>query len=119
MICFCIPAEKLKDFKKYLDKLDVGTYIQIVDYATINMTEQKTYRQEDCIGYLISRVSRSLNRKMSQGFCSSGSDVSAQQWLVIAKLWENDGLNQQELSSYFAKDKTGMARMLNNRVPAK
>ena len=78
------------------------------------MTEEKTYKQEECIGYLINRVSRSLNKKMSQNFCSSGSDVSAQQWVVIAKLWDQDGVNQQELSRYFGKDKTGMARMLEN-----
>lgn len=78
------------------------------------MAEEKTYKQEECIGYLINRVSRSLNKKMSKSLCNSGSGVSAQQWNVIAKLWGEDGLNQQELSSHFGKDKTGMARMLEN-----
>ncbi len=80
----------------------------------IKMAKEQKYKQEECVGYLINRVSRSLNKKMSQDFCSTGSDVSAQQWVVVAKLWEKDGLNQQELSSHFGKDKTGMARMLEN-----
>jgi len=43
-------------------------------------------------------------------------DMTSEQWVVLARLWEQDGLNQKELAEKILKDQTNTTRILDKVV---
>ena len=42
--------------------------------------------------------------------------MTSEQWVVLARLWEQDGLNQKELAEKILKDQANMTRILDKVV---
>jgi DNA-binding MarR family transcriptional regulator len=73
------------------------------------MTE---FRLSDSYGYLINLAAQRLKYELHQAFQARGYDITPEQWAVLNRLWEEDGLSQVELAERTFKDKPGTTRIL-------
>ena len=71
------------------------------------------FRLEDSFGYLINIAAQRLKYELHQTFQERGYDVTPEQWVVLNRLWEQDGLSQVELGERTFKDKPSTTRILN------
>jgi DNA-binding MarR family transcriptional regulator len=71
------------------------------------------FKLDDSYGYLINLAAQRLKYKLHQTFQAKGYDITPEQWAVLNRLWEQDGLSQVELAERTFKDKPGTTRILN------
>ena len=71
------------------------------------------FRLDDSFGYLINLAAQRLKYELHQTFQETGLDITPEQWAVLNRLWEQDGLSQVELAERTFKDKPGTTRILN------
>ena len=71
------------------------------------------FNLNDSYGYLINLAAQRLRYELHQTFQAKGYDVTPEQWAVLNRLWEEDGLSQVELAERTFKDKPGTTRILN------
>lgn len=71
------------------------------------------FNLDDSYGYLINLAAQRLKYELHQTFQAKGYDVTPEQWAVLNRLWEEDGLSQVELAERTFKDKPGTTRILN------
>lgn len=64
------------------------------------------------LGFTVNRLANRLRAELSAGFEASGFDITPDQWLVLGRLSEEDGISQKELGARIAKDKTNTARIV-------
>jgi len=68
---------------------------------------------ENTIGYLINRCSILLKSELTHRFNQAGYDVTPEEWVILNRLWEQDGMSQNELARTTLKDKTTIVRFLD------
>ena len=66
---------------------------------------------EEMYGYSITKTSRSLLRFLT-GHLKSYS-ITPEQWTVLKRVYENDGIKQKELASIADKDPATLAKILD------
>ena len=71
------------------------------------------FRLEDSLGYLINIAAQRLKYELHLTFQERSYDVTPEQWVVLNRLWEEDGLSQVELAERTFKDKPSTTRILN------
>jgi DNA-binding MarR family transcriptional regulator len=71
------------------------------------------FKLDDSYGYLINLAAQRLKYELHQVFQARGYDITPEQWAVLNRLWEQDGLSQVELAERTFKDKPGTTRILN------
>jgi DNA-binding MarR family transcriptional regulator len=71
------------------------------------------FKLEDSYGYLINQAAQRLKYELHQTFQAKGYDVTPEQWVVLNRLWEEDGLSQVDLAERTFKDKPSTTRILN------
>lgn len=71
------------------------------------------FKLNESYGYLINLAAQRLKYELHQTFQASGYDITPEQWAVLNRLWEQDGLSQVELAERTFKDKPGTTRILN------
>ena len=71
------------------------------------------FNLNDSYGYLINLAAQRLKYELHQTFQAKGYDVTPEQWAVLNRLWEEDGLSQVDLAERTFKDKPGTTRILN------
>ena len=71
------------------------------------------FNLDDSYGYLINLAAQRLKYELHQTFQAKGYDVTPEQWAVLNRLWEEDGLSQVDLAERTFKDKPGTTRILN------
>ena len=71
------------------------------------------FKLEDSHGYLINQAAQRLKYELHQTFQAKGYDVTPEQWVVLNRLWEEDGLSQVDLGERTFKDKPSTTRILN------
>lgn len=68
---------------------------------------------DNAIGFWIHRVYQATRNEMFRAFREVGEDVTPEQWAVLIRLWERDGLTQSELSDATFRDRPTMSRILD------
>ena len=71
------------------------------------------FNLNDSYGYLINLAAQRLKYELHQTFQAKGYDITPEQWAVLNRLWEQDGLSQVDLAERTFKDKPGTTRILN------
>ncbi|MBU2699986.1 DNA-binding MarR family transcriptional regulator [Sporomusaceae bacterium BoRhaA] len=66
---------------------------------------------DDSLGYIISTVARKVNQYFSVSFQSF--DITSEQWAVLNKLAEQDGISQRQLSERTEKDPNNITKILD------
>jgi DNA-binding MarR family transcriptional regulator len=73
----------------------------------------ENFELENTLGYLINRCAISLKSELTLRFKQAGYDVTPEEWAILNRLWEQDGMSQNELAERTIKDKTTITRFLN------
>lgn len=68
----------------------------------------------DNIIYLCNEFSHRFTLTLTRKFAESNIDVTAEQFAILAVLWYKDGISQKEISENLKRDKTTIARVVNN-----
>lgn len=68
---------------------------------------------ETSIGPWLGRTMKLVDYHMQEAFQSAGLDLTKEQMVVLKKLDEQDGLNQNELAFLTYRDKSSLARLLS------
>ena len=63
--------------------------------------------------YLINLAAQRVMYELHQTFQAKGYDITPEQWAVLNRLWEQDGLSQVELAERTFKDKPSTTRILS------
>lgn len=67
---------------------------------------------DESVGFLINRTAVFLKRELQHAFRREGLSTTAEQWAVLSRLWEQEGLSQVQLAERTFKDKPNVTRML-------
>lgn len=71
------------------------------------------FQLDDSYGYLINLAAQRLRYELHQTFQAKRLDITPEQWAVLNRLWEEDGLSQVEIAERTFKDKPGTTRILS------
>ena len=63
------------------------------------------FRVNDSLGYLLAMAAKKTSARFIQLMQEHGVDIGHSGWIVLSRLWEEDGLSQQEIS-----DRSGVAK---------
>nr|WP_319265122.1 MarR family transcriptional regulator [uncultured Draconibacterium sp.] len=64
-------------------------------------------------GYLLTKSSVLMKRKLSDLIKNAGYTITLEQWIILNTLWDNEGLIQTEIAKRAFKDKTNLTRILD------
>ncbi len=67
---------------------------------------------DKAVGFWLNRVYQRTRSEMYRLFAEHGEDVTPEQWMVLIRLWERDGLSQAEVSDATLRDAPTMSRIL-------
>jgi DNA-binding MarR family transcriptional regulator len=65
---------------------------------------------DDSFGYWINVMAGKLKNELNRTF--SNYEITAEQWAVLNRLWDEDGITQKELAERTAKDQPNTGRIL-------
>jgi DNA-binding MarR family transcriptional regulator len=68
---------------------------------------------QDSLGLMIYRTGLALKSSLQRRFKEHGIEITAEQWVLIRHLWEEEGLSQRQIGEKAAKDKPNITRMLD------
>lgn len=71
------------------------------------------FKFDDSLGYVINRTALRLKHELHLAFITHGYDITPEQWSILNRLWEQEGLSQVELADKTFKDKPNVTRMLD------
>lgn len=69
---------------------------------------------QECLGFLTITANRMLCACLRREMLRAGMDLTAEQWGVLAQLWNREGLSQDELALTACVDKSSMSRVLTS-----
>jgi len=72
---------------------------------------------DDSLGFIVSRTNTKLKNELLHQF--KPYDVTPEQWAVLNRLWEQDGMTPKELSEKTFKDLPNTARILEKLMRKK
>ncbi|EQA53246.1 winged helix DNA-binding domain protein [Leptospira kmetyi serovar Malaysia str. Bejo-Iso9] len=65
------------------------------------------------MGYRVNRCGIAMRQDLRRRFNEQGHSITPEEWIILNRLWENDGLTQNEISQKTIKDKTTVTRFLS------
>jgi DNA-binding MarR family transcriptional regulator len=68
---------------------------------------------DNALAYWIHRVYQASRNAMFESFREQGEEVTPEQWIVLVRLWEQDGRTQTELGASTYRDRPTMSRILS------
>jgi MarR family transcriptional regulator, organic hydroperoxide resistance regulator len=70
------------------------------------------FRLDDSLGYTLNMAANLLKKELNTQFKSAGYDITTEQWAILNRLWEQDGVSQNELALITFKDNASITRTL-------
>ena len=71
---------------------------------------------EENIIYQTGKLTKHFQDRMQKTFSASGYKITVEQFTILAQLWYQDGLRQQEIAEAIDRDKTTVSRVLNTMI---
>ena len=68
---------------------------------------------ENSPGYIIHYLDLLLKFGLHKSFQAQGINITAEQWAILATLWEEEGIHQSLIAEKIGKDRHTITRMLN------
>jgi len=70
------------------------------------------FKLSNSIGHIVNIVANKMKFELEQTFQKNGYDMTAQQWMILSIVYENEGISQNELAVKSKKDKTNITRII-------
>ncbi|MFH1489574.1 MAG: MarR family transcriptional regulator [Pseudomonadota bacterium] len=74
---------------------------------------KRKFRRENSPGFIIHRLDSLLKLALHRAFQAQGFKFTPEQWGVLFRLYESDGIHQSELGARAGKDRHNITRILN------
>lgn len=71
------------------------------------------FNRHDSVGFLLQRAAKELSQHATRVLHSKGFDLKIEHMSILARLWEEDNLTQQELGERICQDKTNITRTID------
>lgn len=68
---------------------------------------------ENSPGFIIHHLDLLLKFGLHKAFHAEGINITAEQWAILASLWEEEGIHQSSIAEKIGKDRHTITRMLN------
>ncbi len=68
---------------------------------------------DNSIGFVLNQAANSLKKELNQAFRKAGYDVTTEQWAILNRLWEKDGVSLNELADKTFKDNASITRTVD------
>ena len=75
--------------------------------------ELNVFPLDNSQGYIIHRLDVQMSLGLQHAFQTKGFNITPEQWGVLNRLWENEGMHQSALAQRTAKDRHNITRILN------
>lgn len=75
-----------------------------------------TFKIEDTLGFIINRSAIIIRRRLAKMTKEAGYDITPEEFALLSRLWEEDGIQQTILTEKTLKDKTRVTRLLNSLI---
>lgn len=75
------------------------------------------FRLDDSLGFILNKVNTKLKNEFLQQL--KENDVTPEQWAILCRLWEQEGITPKELSDLTCKDKPNTNRILEKLITKK
>ena len=72
------------------------------------------HKLDNAICFVAYRTSLSVRQYRIRQFKAHGYDVTAEQWRVLHRLWEENGLSQNEISKRLFKQEPNITRIVDD-----
>lgn len=76
--------------------------------------DYRKYVLANSIGYKITNTARLVTKRLNDNFKQNNFPVTNEQWSIMIRLWEEDGLTQNKLAALTKKDSPSVSRLVNN-----
>jgi hypothetical protein len=97
---------------RYAGQLEKSTQNQLTDlnreYATLPI---RVAPLDESPGFIIHCLDTRLSAGLSREFQNAGYDVTPEQWAVLNRLWQEEGIHQAELAQRTSKDRHNITRI--------
>ncbi|WP_404470038.1 MarR family winged helix-turn-helix transcriptional regulator [Sutcliffiella horikoshii] len=80
------------------------------------MKPDSNYKLDDSIGYKLFHASRLMNNRINKYFKKNDFPVTYEQWQILSRLYESDGLTQNQIAELNEKDQPSVSRLIVNMV---
>ena len=67
---------------------------------------------QQSLGFMTITTNRLLCALLRRRFVQEGLDLTAEQWGILAKVWNQEGLSQDEMARFACVEKSSMSRVL-------
>ena len=68
---------------------------------------------DNSLGFKVNRLAIILRQRLVHKFNESGFDVTAEEWILLNRLWQVDGRSQNELAESTIRDQTTVTRLVD------
>ena len=75
--------------------------------------ELNVFPLDNSQGYIMHRLDVQMSLGLQHAFQAKGFNITPEQWGVLNRLWENEGMHQSALAQRAAKDRHNITRILN------
>ena len=75
--------------------------------------ELSVFPLDNSPGYIIHRLDKQMSLGLQHAFQAKGFNITTEQWGVLNRLWEIEGIHQSALAERTAKDRHNITRILN------
>lgn len=75
--------------------------------------ELSVFPLDNSQGYIIHRLDMQMSLGLQHAFQARGFNITPEQWGVLSRLWENEGIHQSALAERTSKDRHNITRILN------
>lgn len=69
------------------------------------------FRLDNSLGYILNRTNTRMKNKLLHNF--KDHDITPEQWAVLNRLWERDGISPKELAELTSKDQPTAVRIIS------
>lgn len=76
----------------------------------------ENFEIDNALGFVVNRASLIMTKKLASMFKEAGHDITPEEFSILSRLWEEDGLFQTEINERTLKDKTRVTRLLGGLI---
>ncbi|WP_371363965.1 hypothetical protein SRRS_48550 [Sporomusa rhizae] len=74
------------------------------------------FKIEDTLGFIINRAAIIIRKRLAKMTKEAGYDITPEEFALLSRLWEEDGIQQTILIEKTLKDKTRVTRLLTRLI---
>jgi DNA-binding MarR family transcriptional regulator len=71
---------------------------------------------DSALGFVVGRTCHFMRKAFRQTFSAAGQSVTPEEWVLLNRLWVQDGQRHAELTASTVRDRTTVTRLLDSMV---